>query len=51
MSENYVKVFQTMYTGSLYGAGMHIFALAWILPQRRNGVQGDSRQVRRIGGP
>jgi hypothetical protein len=35
MSENYVKVFQTMYTGSLYGAGMHVFAVwGWILAHK-----------------
>ncbi len=48
MSENYVKVFQTMYTGSLYGAGMHIFAVwAWILAHKdENGVaEVNPRQV------
>jgi len=40
MRENYVKIFQTMYTGSLYGAGMHVFAVwGWILAHKdENGL-------------
>lgn len=40
MGENYVKIFPTMYTGSLYGAGMHIFAVwGWILAHKdENGL-------------
>jgi len=35
MSDNYAKVFRTMYTGSLYGAGMHVFAVwGWILSHK-----------------
>ena len=32
MDESYAKVFRSMFTGSMFGAGMHIFAVwAWIL--------------------
>ncbi|HUV63641.1 MAG TPA: hypothetical protein VMW24_07055 [Sedimentisphaerales bacterium] len=35
MSDNYAKVFRTMYTGSLYGAGMHVFAVwGWVLAHK-----------------
>jgi len=38
--ETYAKVFATMYTGSMYGAGMHIFAVwGWILAHKdENGL-------------
>ena len=35
MRDNYVKLFETMYTGSMYGAGLHVFALwPWILAHK-----------------
>ncbi len=36
----YAKVFRTMYTGSMYGAGMHVFAVwGWILAHKdENGI-------------
>ena len=35
MSDTYTKVFRTMYTGSLYGAGVYVFAVwGWILAHK-----------------
>ncbi len=40
MRENYGKLFESMYSGSLYGAGMHVFAVwGWILAHKdENGI-------------
>jgi len=38
MNDQYTKVFPTMYTGSLYGAGMHVFAVwGWTLAHKDEG--------------
>jgi hypothetical protein len=35
MNDTYAKLFDTMYTGSMYGAGLHVFALwPWILAHK-----------------
>lgn len=35
MADSYAKLFQTMYTGSLCGAGMHVFAVwGWVLAHK-----------------
>lgn len=35
MSDTYAKVFRTMFTGSMYGAGLHVFATwAWVLTHK-----------------
>jgi len=35
MSDTYAKVFRTMFTGSMYGAGLHVFATwAWALSHK-----------------
>ncbi|MFA6242034.1 MAG: hypothetical protein WC655_13960 [Candidatus Hydrogenedentales bacterium] len=34
-TDTYAKVFQSMYTGSLYGAGLHVFAVwGWVLAHK-----------------
>lgn len=40
MSDNYAKVFTSMYSGSMYGAGMHVFAVwGWVLAHKdENGL-------------
>jgi len=48
MSDSYAKVFRTMYTGSLYGAGMHVFAVwGWILAHKdaEGSVEVNPRMV------
>jgi len=35
MSDNYAKVFKTMYEGSMYGAGPYVFAVwGWVLASK-----------------
>ncbi len=59
MSDSYAKVFSSMYTGSMYGAGMHVFAVwGWVLAHKdengcveinaqlvANELGGDAQQV------
>jgi hypothetical protein len=48
MSDTYAKVFKTMFTGSMYGAGLHVFATwAWVLTHKdeRGLVEVNTRLV------
>lgn len=48
MAYNYAKVFQDMYTGSMYGAGCHVFATwGWILAHKdeKGEVEVNVRRV------